>query len=407
MEPTGLGGTINVTFACSQCTVRSVDFQGSTLVEGSKRTVIGLSLAVAFFLTGHGFAQFDRTLRQYLGISSVSKNRFYDIIKLIYPHVMDILSDMCEEEKEAMKAIPDESLGSWKRAVVTSDGVWHTRGHFSKNGSFIVKNYLTGGLLWYGHKCMKGNDDVVEEALYEGTSKSMEGMLSDECYGEAKSEGCNVEVVWQDADSSSAKSVLQHFPNGKVYKCGGHVGRAHINNLKDSAKMKTFSATFVSKHKEEFPLVESVKCKCTRHKPGCGCLSDAFLKGARINHFCCLQQCKDPLEYARRMRALSEHHCRDIHEWDSEKCGFHENMVCSCKECDEDEERKCAGTPYQTKVPLTCDFHWMAYRIECERRALDAEYVIHPVLGRGNSNLCEAHFSVLPHFRAKSQSLCR
>lgn len=38
-------------------------------------------------------------------------------------------------------------LGSWKKAVVTSDGVWHTRGHFSKNGSVIIKNYLTGGLL--------------------------------------------------------------------------------------------------------------------------------------------------------------------------------------------------------------------------------------------------------------------
>ena len=40
--------------------------------------------------------------------------------------------------------------------MVTSDGVWHTRGHFSKNGSFIMKNYLTGGLLRYGHKCMRG-----------------------------------------------------------------------------------------------------------------------------------------------------------------------------------------------------------------------------------------------------------
>ena len=73
------------------------------------------------------------------------------MIKLAYPHLKAILDEMCDEEKERMKAIPDGDLGSWKRAVVTSDGVWHTRGHFSKNGSFVVKNYLTGGLLWYGH----------------------------------------------------------------------------------------------------------------------------------------------------------------------------------------------------------------------------------------------------------------
>ena len=44
---------------------------------------------------------------------------------------------------------------------------------------------------------------------------------------------------------------------------------------------------------------------------------------------------------------------------------------------------------------------------ECEKRAEDSEAVIHPELGRGHSNLCEAHFTVLPQFRAKDQSLQR
>ena len=133
-------------------------FQGSAFVEGSKRTVVGLALALAFFLSGHGFANFNRTLRQYLGILCISKNRYYDVIKLAYPHLKDILDEMCEEGKKNMQELSQDELGSWTRAVVTSDGVWHTRGHFSKNGSFIVKNYLTGGLLWYGHKCMRGKD---------------------------------------------------------------------------------------------------------------------------------------------------------------------------------------------------------------------------------------------------------
>ena len=94
----------------------------------------------------------------------------------MYEPINVILSKMCEEEKSRMKELDDAVLGSWKGAVVTADGVWHTRGHFSKNGSFVTK-YLMGGLLWFGHKCMRGKDRVaVDQDLFEGTSKSMEGV---------------------------------------------------------------------------------------------------------------------------------------------------------------------------------------------------------------------------------------
>lgn len=156
---------MNILFACNSCSLTTINFQGSTPVEGSKRTVIGLALAVTFFISGHGFAKFNRTLNQCLGISALSKNRYYDVVKTIYPVTVDILNGICEE-KGRMKSFPENKFGCWKRAVVTSDGVWHTRGHFSKNGSFIIKNYMSGGLLWFGHKCMKGGDDVVEEDLY-------------------------------------------------------------------------------------------------------------------------------------------------------------------------------------------------------------------------------------------------
>ena len=104
---------MNICFACNSCELRTVNFQGSALVEGTKRTVVGMALAVAFVITGHGFAKFDKALHQCLGISVLSKNRYYEVIKLIYPHVTDILDEMCFNEKERMKAIPDEQLGSW------------------------------------------------------------------------------------------------------------------------------------------------------------------------------------------------------------------------------------------------------------------------------------------------------
>lgn len=103
VEPTGLEGSLNVWFMCSGCEKGSLMFQGSVFVEGSKRMVVGLALAVAFFLSGHGFANFNRTLRQYLGISCISKKRYYDVIKLAYPHIKDILDELCEKEKKTCK----------------------------------------------------------------------------------------------------------------------------------------------------------------------------------------------------------------------------------------------------------------------------------------------------------------
>ena len=63
VEPAGRGGSMNVTFACNGCKMRTVNIYGSALVEGSKRIVVGLALAVALFITGHGYAKFSRTLR--------------------------------------------------------------------------------------------------------------------------------------------------------------------------------------------------------------------------------------------------------------------------------------------------------------------------------------------------------
>ena len=287
---------------------------------------------------------------------------------------------MCQEEKANLKQINDGVLGSWKRGVVTSDGVWHTRGHLSKNGSFIIKNYPSGGLLWFGHKCMRGDSE-------------------EECYQQAKDEGCDIAVVWKDGDSSSQKSVEKIYGTvpKRVFKCGGQAGRAHANNLKDLEKQKTFSSGQVDRLKQKVPDADSAKCLCKRHSNTCGCLGDAFIQNARINHFCCLQQCKDPQEYATRMRALGDHHCKDEHKWEGGECDFHSATVSSCGKCtDEDAGITCEGKPYATKSVLKCEFHYLAYRSECELRAKDAESVIHLELGRGQSNLCEAHFSVLP-----------
>lgn len=136
----------------------------------------------------------------------------------MYPHVKDILDEMTKEAKEEMKALPDDQLGSWKRAVTTGDGVWLTRGHYSQNFTYTLRNYMTGALLYVVHKCQRGEDKIIEEPLYEGTSSGAEGNSADKVFYDAKCEGISIEVHWQDDDSTSSAAIRVHFPDEKKPK---------------------------------------------------------------------------------------------------------------------------------------------------------------------------------------------
>ena len=103
-------------------------------------------------------------------------------------------------------------LGSWSRAVTTADGTWMTRGFHSRKFTFSVRNYFNG---------FTTDTSIVKEELYQDTAK---GYAANCTFSEAKKEGMNIEVHWQDADSSSSNALAEHFPNAKVMICGG---RAH------------------------------------------------------------------------------------------------------------------------------------------------------------------------------------
>ena len=107
---------------------------------------------------------------------------------------------------------------------------------------------MAGALLYYKHVCQKGRDNIIKEELYKGTSKSAEGYAARELLKTAKRVGLNIEIHWQDADSSISKSVEEVFPGAKVMICGGHAGRAHLKQLKALAKKKTFTDKFKDKY---------------------------------------------------------------------------------------------------------------------------------------------------------------
>ena len=157
-----------------------------------------------------------------------------------------------------------------------------TRGHHSQNFTFHVRDYTRNSVLYYKHYSQRGKGGP----LYEGTSKSMEGKAAEECFGKMKEEGMSVIVHWQDTDSTSELAVKRFY--GDVTKlCGGHYTCAHYNQLEKIKGQKSFSIGEQELYRKHFPEVSKVKCKCQGkpHRKGCGCITDAFVDGARRKLF--------------------------------------------------------------------------------------------------------------------------
>ena len=252
VELVGMGGDGKANFVCSGgCETRNICLPFSDIHEESQQNVVPFALQVAFICSGANYAQYETVLGS-MGMHHVNDYTFYETIVLLDGHTTELL-------------------------VTEADGVWMTRGHHSQNFTFHVRDYMTNSVLYYKHLCQRGKGGP----LYEGTSASMEGAAAKEIFAKMKEDGMNIAVHWQDADSTAEKEVRKHF--GDVTKlCGGHYNRAHYNLLKKMKGNKSFSTFDQSKYKDGFPEVLTAKCCCTtRHKPGCGCVTDPFIAGAR------------------------------------------------------------------------------------------------------------------------------
>ena len=108
----GLGGGLKVEIACNGCKIRRITFDSSPMVESSRGTIVTLALPVAFNASGCTHTQYYRILKQSLGVQAVTCKPFYEMIKLVFPHVDDMVDDMCIEATADMAALPPEQIGS-------------------------------------------------------------------------------------------------------------------------------------------------------------------------------------------------------------------------------------------------------------------------------------------------------
>lgn len=317
----GMGGAATLRYTCDGCMSEVLEFETSSKTTDLARTNVSIAKQVALIAAGCTHATYYKVLQQAMGIGAVGANRFMLTVESLHPVVQKMVNDMCEREKNRMKAMDQTQLGSWSRAVTCADGTWMTRGFHSKNATFSVRNYFTGALLYFIHICQKGRDHIIGEELYKGTSKSAEGYAARKTLLIAKEEKLNIEVHWQDADSSSSKSVEEIYPGAKVMTCGGHTGRAHLKQLQKFGKKKSFTPKFKDLHRENFPEIDTVACHCDQHSLGCGCLSEVFCQKARNNFSRILSDSSSANEFSERLLALTNH-VQDIHQWEGGQCQF-------------------------------------------------------------------------------------
>ena len=91
---------------------------------------------------------------------------FLSTIERMYPVVKQMVDEIRDEAKQEMRGMDQDKLGSWSHAVTSADGVWMTRGWHSKNGTFSIRNYFTGALLYCMHLCQQGRDNIIiKEAI--------------------------------------------------------------------------------------------------------------------------------------------------------------------------------------------------------------------------------------------------
>jgi len=391
----GLGGSKMLNLGCSICEWK-LDFNSSHKMEKSKRSVITTTILLSFLLSGATYSDYEKIFGSLVGESKTSDTTWYSFLEYLHPIVKQLLDEQCEFVKNYMKSLPDSQLGSWKRAVTTSDGCWQIRGHHSPNSTFVLANFLEPAIIYYENMSQRANTNDENKGDL-GTSKSAEGRMADKIFQQCVDEGCFIETNFQDQDSNAYNTLTKYFPDA-AYHCSGHVNRSFGNQLEKYSQIK-------NSDKNE---LDGLTCHCRRHKKNCGCITKPFVTSAKINHFCIIKNAgKDPLKYQEGMENFGKYHSKDIHTWEGGQCDFHPLVVCCCEKRCESGNLSCKGKAYTVKFPLTCPFHSKCFELECIERGEQAFEIIHPELGKGHSNIPESIFSILVHFRDKNTSLRR
>ena len=76
-----MGGGCVVNFVCDGCKKRKINLRSSAAISGSRQTVLGQALALAFIVSGFGYTGFERTMKEHLGMQVLGSKSFTKLIE--------------------------------------------------------------------------------------------------------------------------------------------------------------------------------------------------------------------------------------------------------------------------------------------------------------------------------------
>ena len=158
VEKGGLGASLNAVFKCNSCSLQTVNFQRLALVDGSKRTVMGLAPGEAFFISS-------------LALPNPWNKLFFQE-QVLWHHQPCLPTYHLNTRWNVPRGkgrMKETDANVLERPVITTDGAWHT----SLKMVLLLLRTKHWRLFWYGHKCMQGKDDIIEEPLHAGSVKSI------------------------------------------------------------------------------------------------------------------------------------------------------------------------------------------------------------------------------------------
>ena len=108
----GRGGSVVVRIACSGCGAQ-VDLPAQVcLLLNPDATWYHMQYAA--FASGIGFAGYHKLFGRHLGMHVTTDKMFHRVIEEAYPHITEMLDEVCELGKEEMKSLLSDKLGSWQ-----------------------------------------------------------------------------------------------------------------------------------------------------------------------------------------------------------------------------------------------------------------------------------------------------
>ena len=231
-----MGGAVRVTYRCRKCSKQFL-FGSCSNIPKTTQNSTSKALQVAFITVGCTHATYAKVL-VILGMNPASKKAFMKTPEEMHPVVENMVNEMCEREKERMKALNPKDLGSWSQAVTSADGTWLTRGYHSKNATFSIRKYLRGHCCTISTYVRREETTSSRRSCTRGHPSLPKGTVQWNCFKKRKKRACKLPYTGRMPTPLQVAVPSSFFPRAKIMIYGGHAGKSYLKQLQCRAQQR-------------------------------------------------------------------------------------------------------------------------------------------------------------------------